>query len=137
MQIIDGFERECNAYAMAIREDIIDQGIIPQCYSWFKFIPKDYPNVPSWKTLPWDSLLCYDKVVDALLIEYMSWEPLSCHNVTDTIAHNVLLSLQVLHRAGIVHRDFDRDNGHVLVSKDDRIAFVCHLPRSLHWFSFK
>ena len=81
-------------------------------------------NITSYKTLPWDSLLCYDEVVDALLIEYITWEPLSCYNITDTITQNILLSLRVLHRAGIVHRDLENDNGHVLVNKDNRIAFV-------------
>ena len=97
---------------------------MPQCYDWFEFIPERYPNVPSPKTIPWDSLQCYDKLVDALLLEYLQWEPVSYSNITDTIAHNILLSLQTLHTAGIGHRDLESDNGHILVSKDNRIAFV-------------
>ena len=125
--IIDAFESECNAYAMAIRKDITKKGFIPRCFGWFNFSPAAHPNVPSYKTLPWDSLLCYDDVVDALLIDYIPWEPLSCYNVTDTIAQNILLSLRALHRAGIVHRDLEKDNGHVLVNQDHRIVFVRRL----------
>lgn len=124
MKIIDAFAAECNAYATAIRNNIADKRLMPQCYGWFKFIPESLPNVPSYKILPWDSLLCYDEVVDALLLEYLPWEPLSCINVTDTIAHNIILSLQILHSAGIVHRDLEDDNNHILINKDNSVAFV-------------
>ena len=112
---------------MAMKKNIADKQLMPRCYGWFRFIPESYPNVPSYKTLPWDSLLCYDEIVDALLLEYIPWEPLSCFNATDTIAHNILLSLQTLHTAGIVHRDLENDNDHILVNKDNNIVFVRHV----------
>ena len=94
----------------------------PTCYGSFEFIPVGYKGVPSYENLPWDSLLCVDEPVDAILMEYLHWESLSYRNITPDIAKNILATLKIMHSVGIVHGDIH--GRHILLDKDNRITFV-------------
>ena len=96
---------------------------MPQCYGTFTFTPKGYKGVPSYKSLPWDSLLCLDELVDCLLIEYLPWQPISYRNVTLAAANNAMEGFKIIQSAGIIHQDLGPE--HILLGPDDHVAFVC------------
>ena len=132
----DSFATERNAYSAAVYSGLDERGITPHCYGTFEFIPNTYPGVPSFQTLPWDSLLLIDEPVDALLMEYIPWEPLTCYNITTNIAEMVIETTKAMHSARLLHGDLE--NRHMLLSKDNQITFVsCTLMIALSTTDFE